>query len=412
MSIGIVDAATITEYFDNDPGWISINLPVNNNDFGFRNSDFAGGNPGEAGGFFSQTDEVAWYGNDTIGNFTGDEILSASGLMNIRSVEDGYNNNIHIGHFDRDDFTLQSINGIGFQILEWEDTTPPQYFFRICYMIGDYEDCLFTITGFDESRTWSYLYDPKDGSYGSLTVSISDSGSGELTETVYLSADQRTSIGNLNTFGLAEKNDNAASTAKCEFYIDNVSYTTHDFDGDGVPGDEDNCPTVWNPDQEDVNDDGFGDACVDPNVEIPDSSSFGENPIIGEGTDIGKDVTFGDNALIGEYVDIHKNVEAVDNVEIGEGTEVKRGTKLGDDVVIGPNVIIGKDVVIGDSVQIGVDCPVASETDSTCTVIRKESQIKSGASIGINVDVGKQVIVEELAVIPDGTIVPAHTTWY
>jgi len=83
MSLGIVDAATMMEYFDSDPGWTSFNLPVDNNDFGFRNSNFAGGNTGEAGGFFSRSDEVAWYGDDTIGNFTGNEILSASGIMNI-----------------------------------------------------------------------------------------------------------------------------------------------------------------------------------------------------------------------------------------------------------------------------------------------------------------------------------------
>ena len=34
-----------------------------------------------------------------------------------------------------------------------------------------------------------------------------------------------------------------------------------DFDGDGVPDDEDNCPTTFNPDQADVDGDGIGDAC-------------------------------------------------------------------------------------------------------------------------------------------------------
>lgn len=34
-----------------------------------------------------------------------------------------------------------------------------------------------------------------------------------------------------------------------------------DIDGDLIPDSEDNCPTVSNPYQEDVNDDGLGDAC-------------------------------------------------------------------------------------------------------------------------------------------------------
>jgi len=37
-----------------------------------------------------------------------------------------------------------------------------------------------------------------------------------------------------------------------------------DIDGDGVPNEEDNCPTVYNPDQADSSGDGLGDACDDP----------------------------------------------------------------------------------------------------------------------------------------------------
>ena len=63
---------------------------------------------------------------------------------------------------------------------------------NIFYEIGDSEGELFIITGVDESRTWSYLYDPDDVSYGSLTVSIS--GSGGNTAKVFLSESQRNSI--------------------------------------------------------------------------------------------------------------------------------------------------------------------------------------------------------------------------
>jgi hypothetical protein len=221
------------ENFNSDPGWLSFNLPVNNNDFGFRDSEFAGGNPGEVGGFFSRSDEVAWYGDITIGDFTADEILSASGLMNIYKVDPDYNANIHVGHFNS--FGPPSINGIGFQILE---SSPPSPFScRIFYKIGDTEGELFTIDGIDESRTWSYIYDPYDGSNGSLTVSISGSGGG--TKKVDLSATQRSSIVTLNVFGLALPGMIYYDRpGQLELYIDSVSYTSDKWCVPDDPPDE------------------------------------------------------------------------------------------------------------------------------------------------------------------------------
>jgi len=40
-----------------------------------------------------------------------------------------------------------------------------------------------------------------------------------------------------------------------------VPSNPNDVDGDGIQNDLDNCPTVYNPDQEDANNDGIGDAC-------------------------------------------------------------------------------------------------------------------------------------------------------
>ena len=39
------------------------------------------------------------------------------------------------------------------------------------------------------------------------------------------------------------------------------SKSVDDIDGDSIPDDKDNCPTVYNPDQVDTDQDGIGDAC-------------------------------------------------------------------------------------------------------------------------------------------------------
>lgn len=53
-----------------------------------------------------------------------------------------------------------------------------------------------------------------------------------------------------------------------------------DGDGDGVPDLQDNCPTVWNPDQADRDHDGVGDVCDNcPNVYNPDQADADQDGV-------------------------------------------------------------------------------------------------------------------------------------
>lgn len=47
----------------------------------------------------------------------------------------------------------------------------------------------------------------------------------------------------------------------CNDYEDEEECEQFDFDCDGVPDSEDNCPAQFNPDQEDRDKDGLGDVC-------------------------------------------------------------------------------------------------------------------------------------------------------
>lgn len=81
---------------------------------------------------------------------------------------------------------------------------------------------------------------------------------------------------------------------------DNGNGPPGDGDGDGVPDDEDNCPDVYNPGQEDTSGDGVGDAChICPNTYNPtqDPALCPEMP----GDDCETAYMFGNVSLMNHY---------------------------------------------------------------------------------------------------------------
>ena len=159
-----------------------------------------------------------------------------------------------------------------------------------------------------------------------------------------------------------------------------------DSDGDGILDAVDNCPTVFNPDQQDSNVDGFGDACVSTSATIDPSATLGANPVIGDGTVIKKNVTIGNN------------------FEAGANTKIEANAILGDDVTLGDNVKIKSGVLIGSRVQIGDNSKVEAKAMlGDDVVLGKNVKIKAGVVIGNNVTVNDGITVNADA--PDGTIV-------
>ena len=212
-----LQAATITQSFSSNPNWTSSNLPIGNNDYGYRTSSYSGGSAGEIGGNFARSYYNSYYADTNIGTLSQNDLISASGKFNMVSIAADYNNNTVFSHFDKSAFISTGTNSIGIMFLESSSTS-----YRIVYRIGDSQDLMFTLSGLNQVRTWSYSYNPNIG-YGQFVFTVSGSGGG--TQTVNLTQSQRNSIGNLNAFGFATFNNNG-TTGPISLFMDDIAYTT------------------------------------------------------------------------------------------------------------------------------------------------------------------------------------------
>jgi acetyltransferase-like isoleucine patch superfamily enzyme len=193
-----------------------------------------------------------------------------------------------------------------------------------------------------------------------------------------------------------------------------IAPASADRDGDGIDDAADNCPTRSNRDQADAQGDGFGDACVSPDVVIPPSARFGFAPIIGSGTRIEDGVAVGDDASIGELVTLQRQVRAGDRLVVGDLVTIGPRAKLGDDVSVGASARIDAGVTIGDEVTIGDHAVIRRSTTiadrariGPLVVLSAGVQIGEGATVEMGARVGRRAVVSPGAVVPAGTTVPA-----
>ena len=191
-----------------------------------------------------------------------------------------------------------------------------------------------------------------------------------------------------------------------------------DDDGDGVADHCDNCPTVANSDQVDVGLDGYGDACVAPDVVIHPTASLGADPIIGQGTVIAEGVSIGAGARLGAGVRLERGTIAGDRLHAGDFVEVGIRAKLGNDVVIGPGTRIDSGASVGNQVTIGDGTVIARNVVvgnraviASLVVLDVGARIGRGAIVEMGARVGRRAIVRPGAVLPAGTTVPPGATF-
>ena len=160
----------------------------------------------------------------------------------------------------------------------------------------------------------------------------------------------------------------------------------------------DNCPTVPNPGQIDDNNDGFGDACVDPSVTIPPNADVDPTATVGADTDINKNVTVGADSSVGSNVVLNRGVSVGDGVDVGDGAILNKNSEIGDGASVGAGVTISQGVYIGPGAVIG-----------DFAFIGRDSVICDGATIGNNATLNRNIFVEIEGTVAASDTVPKNT---
>jgi acetyltransferase-like isoleucine patch superfamily enzyme len=190
-----------------------------------------------------------------------------------------------------------------------------------------------------------------------------------------------------------------------------------DEDDDGVPNTADNCPSVPNPGQADLDANGFGDDCVSPGAVISSTARLGYDPIVGAGTVLENGVTLGERARIGEGVLLMAQARAGDDFVTGDFVVIGRRSRFGHGVSVGESSRIEGAVSVGDAVSIGDHAQVRRNTVigngasiGPLAILFAGVQIGEGATVEMGARVGRRAIVRPGAVVPAGTTVPPGAT--
>ncbi len=227
---GAVNRATVL-IADNDapgdPNWTGSNNMALGNNYGWSDlTNFAGGVRGEIGGTLTRAKIDSYYGDVNLtSSLNMNGVITASGTFSLRNITDGWAGNgssgFFIGHFS------QSTTGhefVGFTLKELR-TDAVRVDARVQAPNGAGDDsAVWNLVSADDIHTFSYTYDPNQGAYGRLTVTIDSN----LPMVIDISSSKRNSGAVLNAFGMGatpNMNSESNSTKSIDAYFDNLSYT-------------------------------------------------------------------------------------------------------------------------------------------------------------------------------------------
>ena len=191
-----------------------------------------------------------------------------------------------------------------------------------------------------------------------------------------------------------------------------------DADGDGILDANDNCVSVSNNDQADVNADGYGDACIAPTaaigagVTIANGALVGQGASIGDGSSLASTTEVQSAATVGPHVVLLGDTTIATRavlggatvappggtaVTVGAGTVVSRRAQVGVDATIGSDNVYGRSVSIGDRLTAFDDVSVGFGT-----TLGDDATLGDGSTLGSLVTLGDGADVGAGAVLGRG----------
>jgi len=222
-----------TEHFDKDPGWESINSRNRSDkkrtvkqDFGYSATAHAGGQPGEAGGYFTPAADPAFYAKK-LSPKTLNDTLTASGRLNctgkVFHVQLGFFNSETVNEWRTPNCIAIRLQGRGDKFFAYVEYATSQWRAGADSPGGfaterDPATGRNQLRGFplNESMEWTLSYDPK-GNQGAGTITVTI---GKETSICHLNPGHLADGAVFNRFGLLNVSKSADTGG--ELWIDDV----------------------------------------------------------------------------------------------------------------------------------------------------------------------------------------------
>jgi hypothetical protein len=212
-------------------GWTGVKNTTGGSDFTWKDSNVAGGTPGEAGGTFKRVSSgnAGWFADVTLGGTLSlTNSFSASGrlvLTNAATADQHW----WLGHFGTHEFDGSPRNLVGFRFSE--SSASAVRVETVAFLKNGTERTTgTTVVNFTGGNVafFDYTYNPSlNSGRGRLVANLRNAASNTVyTGTLNLFAGDKTTGAALNAFGMAEGGLASDGSNFIDMFVDDVTYST------------------------------------------------------------------------------------------------------------------------------------------------------------------------------------------